>query len=332
LTTLQAAVDSGAKSLYVPQGQFNFSGTIAVASAMKFFGEGLLSSIFAGTSTTQDMFNVTTTAPVYFGDLSISSTVTKTAGIGIKFDPAGATQNDYSMIERVYFGGQFQSIDFVKAAYWSVHSCHFGNNASDGIVLKIRNTTTPDSGDQSIFNNSFYGGTGVTHIRYEGGGGLKVIGNKILQGSYGFLTGFGADVYTGILIIKGNSFDGQVASSVELHNAEAGANFTDMVIDGNQFNGSPSTAFIVAAQLAGSSLGRCSITSNQFIQHTGVVPHILLESGGQYSVFSNCLCGNGGTVAISVGSGVTYSTIGPNMLFGVIISNSSATTNVWASA
>jgi hypothetical protein len=330
--TLQLAVDSGATGLYVPRGQFNIDDLVTINSSVRFFGDGFGSSIFAATSATQNIFKVTTTLPVDFQDLCISSTTPKTAGIAIEYNPTGATQNNFSMINRVHFMFQFQAIDFVKCAYKSVQNCHFDNNSDNGTLIKVRNTTEPDAGDQSILNNAFYGGTGVTHVKYEGGGGLRVIGNKFLQGSSGIATGFASGVTSGILIINGNSFDGQTANAISLTNAAAGVSFTDMVIDANQFNGSPSVAFIYAAQLASSTLARLSITSNQMIRHSVDAPLILLESGNQFSVFGNQLDGSGGIVGLAVGSGVSNSVIGPNMLSGVILSNSSATTDVWASA
>jgi hypothetical protein len=329
---LQLAVDSGATGLYVPKGQFNLDDLVTINSSVRFFGDGFGSSIFAATSATQNIFKVTTTLPVDFQDLCISSTTPKTAGIAVEYNPTGATQNNFSMINRVHFMFQFQALDFVKCAYQHVLNCHFDNNSDDGTLIKVRNTTSVDAGDQAIINNSFYGGTNVTHVKYEGGGGLRVIGNKFLQGVSGIATGFAAGVTTGILIVNGNSFDGQTGNSISLTNAASGVSFTDIVIDANQFNGSPSVAFIYAAQLAGSGLGRCSITSNHMIQHTGIVPLISLESGGQFSLFGNQLDGAGGHVGLSVGSAVTNSVIGPNMLEGVIISNSSATTTLWVSA
>jgi hypothetical protein len=326
---IQAAYNSGVKSLYIPAGQYNFSGTITIPSSVQTYGAGIGESIFAGTVATQNMFNITATNAVDFLDLTISSTITKTAGVAITYNTAASTQNNYSSINRVQFMFQYTAIDFVRAAYWTVQNCYFQMSPTNAVIVRIRNITTFDSGDASLIDNWFFGGNNAINVLYESGGGLRVIGNKFLSGLNGIAAIFPSGVVTGILTVIGNSFDGQSANSINLTTMDNTASFTNITISANIFDGNPSVAFIYCAPVpGGSSIGRCSITGNVLIQNTGTVPLIIITGGGSYLVSGNTLNGPSAHVGISISSSVIDSVIGFNAMEGVTISNSSTTTLV----
>jgi hypothetical protein len=327
---LQNAFSSGAKHFYLPVGQCNMGSVINITSAVTICGagwgtSGTTGSIFAATSATQDMFNVTSTGSVTFRDVELSSTVPKTAGIAIKVDPGAAAQTNWVKIENVRFQFQFQSIDFVRAAYFHIAHVSCENNSANGTQIKVRNTTTPDSGDSTIFDLTIAGGTGVTGLRYESGGGLRVMCSKFLAIAVGIDYTGSASAGTGIFSVDSTcSFDQITGQSISLTTADATGQLTDIIIDGI-FTGNPSNYHVYVAPVVGASLGR-GVIRGRYLRTDGGTS-IQLVGGGNWTVIPDGINQASG-VGISIGSAVTNSTVIAHQLEGCTVSNSSATTSV----
>ena len=299
-----------------------FSGTLTVSGPITVFGAGTGISALAAMSATQEMISVTTSASVIFRDLAISSTVPKTAGSGIKFEPAGPAQNDHSIIENVRFQLQWNGLLFQKAAYWTVRNSRFTDLPENAVSIVVRNTTSPDSGDSLIDNVLFAsGGATQTHIAYQSSGGLKIKSSKFLGG----LTAVDANIQesSGILMIQGNSCEGQAGSCFSV-TAAPGADFNQILISNNQLDGAPSNALIYWNQYSG-SMGRGVISGNVLMRTAGTNNMIHIASAGNVLVATNTLVGSGG-VGIAIDASCLNCVVGPNLLQAVSLSNASATT------
>lgn len=324
LSSALAAAIAAKVSLYVP-GICVFSGTLTVSGPVTVFGAGTEISALAAKSANQGMISVTTTASVIFRDLAISSTVPKTGGFGIKFEPANSDQNNNSIIENVRFQFQWSGLLFQKAAYWTVRNSRFTDIPEYAISIVVRNTASPDSGDSLIDNVLFAGGSTQTHISYQSSGGLKIKSCKFLRG----LSAVDANLQasSGILMIQGNSCDQPAGSCFSITTAP-GVDFNQILISDNHLLGQPSNALIYWNQSSGTT-GRGVISGNFLNQLGGTNNMINIASAGNGNVLvaTNTLVGlpNGG-VGINIGANCVDCMVGLNLLEGVSLSNASATT------
>jgi len=310
---IQNCINDGHRSILIPTGDFRYS-TLTVDHEVTFHGLGQLSKL-ASSSVTGNSITITCEEPVNFRDLTLGTSVAKTAGAAIIYTPAALTQNNNSRIERVAFNSQFNSINFDRAAYWFVDSCNFQNNGSQagGVSIIVNNKTTADSGDSTIQNCGFYNGSHFTHVQYNSGGGLRVINNKFLAGDFGLAGYFDGTTATGILIVTGNSFDGQVYNSLSLNNASLPSYFTNVVIGDNSFNGDPLTSFVQIQSLAGSAgIQRGVISGNQFTSYISTVLQVNFVSGSFFLIGGNQHYGPSGCTSVSIGLTASNITVGPD--------------------
>jgi len=324
LSSALAAAIAAKVSFYVP-GICVFSGTLTVSGPVTVFGAGTKISALAAKSATQGMISVTTTDSVIFRDLAISSTVPKTGGFGIKFEPANSQQNDNSIIENVRFQFQWNGLLFQKAAYWTVRNSRFTEVPEYATSIVVRNSTSPDSGDSLIDNVVFSGGSTQTHISYQSSGGLKIKSCKFLRGVSAVDANLQAS--SGILMIQGNSCDQPTGSCFSITTAP-GVDFNEILISDNHLLGQPSNALIYWNQGSGTT-GRGIISGNFLHQLGGTNNMINVASAGNGNVLvaTNTLVGlpNGG-VGINIGANCVDCMVGVNLLEGVSLSNASATT------
>jgi parallel beta-helix repeat protein len=320
-SAIQAAVNAAVaatKKLYIPGGQYKVSSTITIAGGVTIYGDDKV-TIIASTTTTGNIFYVTSQAAVSFRNLQISATSSRTAGAAIYYDSGAGTQNNFSVIDNVFFNNQFYGVYFYRNAYQKVTNCQFQLNSTNGICIYLSNATTADSGDQVIAFNQFYGGTGVTCIYQVSGGGTRIIGNKFLQTAYGYSVNFGASAYSAIFIISDNSFDGMTVNSISMITSDATAGLTDIAITGNVLDGAPSDSFIKFSAVASSSLGRVVVTGNTIQQQSGAASIVSLNLTGDATIVGNTFNGTG---SIVIGSNCVNPVVASNKLEGVAISNS----------
>lgn len=294
--SIQAAVNaatavggSPGHVVWVPgNATYVIAGTVNVTQSLTIRGEGKYRSVIRTNSATANMFNVTATEAVEFSDLTLGTTVTRSAGACVFVQPASSWNNNASF-KRINFSAPFVGIDFEAAAQWVVDDCLFSASVNTAIIVK--NLDTPDSGD-SIIQNSFFGGPssalGGVGINQLSSGGLRVINNKFnglnfhylvqfnastanvqitgngFENAFGGCIGFNASVGIPRILITGNEFS-VGANSTGINFADAGAVYSGVNIADNVF------ALLGAAGTIGMAITRATnftLGTNTFL-HTG---------------------------------------------------------------
>lgn len=158
--------------------------------------------------------------------------VTPTASVGIVYNNASD-----SRLNNVGFMGFNINADVESGFEWVWNDCFFYGPKKYNVL--IRDTAIGDAGDQLIKGCYFYSAlyNSSAHIRYESGGGLKVIGNKFNVGSDNKRTKYALDVAinktTVDLVINGNSIENFDSTGIFIHPSIL---FGDVVISSNQIS------------------------------------------------------------------------------------------------
>jgi hypothetical protein len=129
-------------------------------------------------------------------------------------------------------------------------------------AIYIKNIVSPDAGDNLIEGNTFAYGTtsNCWAIHFDSGGGLRIIGNKVIGFEFAF--DLNLQETTGVLIISGNSFEGQGTLAIKLAQGVAGKSFNSVVITGNQASGSAGFLSIGSGSGGTPWVNNFSITGN----------------------------------------------------------------------
>jgi hypothetical protein len=223
---------------------------------------------------TNDLFLVTTTQSVNFEKVSffssaqdLGSSVKRTGGSYITFTTPGDTGTNFgSRINNCFFAYGYNNIQFNDNAGWVINQCYFANWANDSVYMA--NNNNHDYGDACYTNN--YSdcnvgsslGTGV-HIHQVSSGGLKIVGNKFLAGSYQYLGELAAGAQTSIYACTGNSFEGASVAAIAFNTLANG--YGNGIISGNQFTVFDSSSGVA---LVGTSFSNFYIGNNQFTHGT----------------------------------------------------------------
>lgn len=264
-----AAVSSGLPLLF-PPGTINISGQIDVSGALVVMGAGMRSTIIRSTSATAHAFYKNSASPILFRDLSIASTVTKSAGAGIYL--TGNAEGD--IVHNMYFTDQWRDIhaeSCIAPHFYDIHHVNFINHA-----IHVLNSANPDAGDGVIGPNNIFstsaGGTtvGIYHLS---SGGWSVKGNKFYPGlSYGVFLDRDSAAATGILQITGNSFDTQSQSAIVIQATGTGT-FEQIKLSGNIYSAQTNCVQVLGANaniallLAVNEM--CSYSANGFNLQAG---------------------------------------------------------------
>lgn len=189
-----------------------------------------------------------------------------------------ATDFDWGRIERCGFVGFWNQVQIDTGYFYSICHSTFLRPVNYGCFMQALGTSQHDHGDQVLEGNVFskYGDTtyGGTAIRWESGGGLRLIGNKANAGTqpgygatnyweYGFVASF-ATLDTSVLLISGNSFEGFKVDGIKVIVA-AGAIFGKIAITGNELLSSGTLGSGYAINLEGpgnTSLNNVVVTGN----------------------------------------------------------------------
>jgi Pectate lyase superfamily protein len=328
-TAIQAAINQavtiGGGIVRLPVGSCASTGTLSITGTMTLQGSGRASSALFGTGgVAQQQITISTNAPVYLRDFTLTTTSTKTGGWGIQVNGTGGSpENDESEFENLLINGQVTGLDFETAAYWTVRDCIFGPSVNPGNQVVIRNTTTPDAGNSKFIHNFFVGGpSGMVDLIWQSSGGLRIIDNYFLgngTASTGIFINALSPVSTGIIVINGNTFDGPTSSAITITTG-AGSVLTNIPITGNTFDGSP-TNHISINQGTSSTLGGISITGNTLIANSSSVVGISIPTVGSVAITGNVIVG--GTTAINLGSGVASGVVTSNLVSGSAVNNGS---------
>lgn len=337
---LQAAINAciarGAQ-LDLLKGTYLHSG-LSVNGALTIVGEGQDVTLLQCTSTTGTHISVDTTLSFRIEGVTFRTSGVATGGQTINLTSSTpGTANQHSFIKDCTFNDQFICIKTAAAYLWKIEGCTF--NLYINTAVWVQNDYNPDAGDSTIYGGCVFAGQPTVNsvgIRQLSSGGLKLIGNKFVQGGYGYLMQLAHGANTADLLINGNSIEGQLVAGIQLNRESGGPtdmNFSSVEIVGNQLTSSPTGIPINLNDTDPGWLQGVVIDGNSIdIRHGGTPPNAILVNGANgFTITSNTIEGNVAAVAgISVAAAASNGVIGMNAIFGINlpISNNSTSTYV----
>ena len=247
----------------VPNGGLTCSAPVQIVGA----GTGTYETNSGGariltSSTTANL--LTLNAP---GSVVSGVTFENTAPIGTETAGAAilATDFDWGRIERCMFVGFWRQVQVDSGYFYSIRDSAFLRPVQYGAYMRNTAAGQHDHGDQVLegCNFSKYGSTidGATAIRWESGGGLRIVGCKANAGTQpGYpTTRFWTNCVsvhmaagdTSVFVVSGSSFEGYLSNAIVI-DGEAGATFGKIAITGNEFLASGSSGAVV--KLDGSAM------------------------------------------------------------------------------
>jgi hypothetical protein len=350
---LQAAHNTGLL-VYYPAGTYKF--TNITISAGGIVGDGTTTILnCTDTSTTAGIKftgvytilsgGLTSGTPL-FRNFTLNGNSLKTTGAGLQFDPPSG-ETSYAHLENVTITYFPICVDFVNASLWKMVGCVIGGHYVAGV--KVDNVRDNDAGDSVItgcvFNSA---STTAPHILHLSSGGLKIVGNKLLGGGYGYFMQYTGTANTSNLLIQANSIENFTSNAIALTKVSAGLTaFKNVVIDGNEIAvalATPSAFLIVIADTFVQSM---TVTGN-VIQLPGTTNSYGFVATGVtcLNITGNTFRGNGGTsqaigltscVDAKIGTNVysnittTYSLATPGANNSVVLDSQSGSSTTSAS-
>ncbi len=315
--------------IFYPQGTWNFT-TLNPITTGGIVGLGRSATTLNSTDTgSGDLITFTGTAsPPIFQNFSLfapqtSGSPTKTGGAGIAFKPSSG-EIDYSNFFNVTIAYVPTGINFQAAAYWQITNCEFIAYNTAGVI--VNNTNNPDSGDSVIMGSYFNGVSGSgSGVLQNASGGLKIIGNKFLQGASAYTMQFNGSNNTSDLLILGNSMENMSSQDMSFNRASGTFKFSNIVITGNQM-----AVGQTGIQTDGSNfINEMTITGNAFNLSSGTGFGINLATVTDFLIEGNVFKGNGGTpTGIGISASNANGKIGINTYSGLTgtLNNLSTTT------
>lgn len=319
-TAIQAALTVAAgRELYFPNGQYKISTELSITSGMILKGESINAGIYASNQT-QNVIKINTTSSVVIRDLTISTSVTKTAGAGIVV--TATTENSRSVFENLTIGSQYVGIDIQKGVAWLIKKCYFASFVTAG--LQIANSYGPDSGDNCLESSTFDTAAATSYcIKHLSSGGLRIINNKFLNATYGYGAQMAAGVNTSDLIIASNSFE--IGTTALIFTDPSGATgYSNIHITDNQLLSG--TGSVIDLQVA---IYNRLVISGNIIQIPATKTGIILANSSDAVLTNNNFYAPGATsTGINIAASFNRATIGNNNFFNTAtnISDSSSTT------
>lgn len=241
---IQAAVNAAAGGVvYFPPGKYLTTGGIQVNYPTTIIGAGgwkeydyAAPDLTGGqtriicTSATNDLFLVNSDN-VSFEKVALESRISTPAGDGIVFN-----RGNLMRLQNMSVKGFDINVNIVNGLDWMINGVFF--IAPQTYNLKIAHHLLPDGGDQSITSSWFYSGAALntTHIRYESGGGLKIVNTKFNESfvSSNFplhCIDVAMTHNTVIMLISNCSFENFTGSAVKLRPAGF---FANVKIEGSE--------------------------------------------------------------------------------------------------
>lgn len=263
VATIQAVIDAMPSTggvLRFAAGVFYLASEITVAKTMKIEGAGggiggdagtdpsIAASTINCISQTANGFNVSASGCT-FRDFALVNTYagTPTAGAGIK-----NTSNTTTTIDAITVLGFYNLLD-LAGCYYSVTNCRLYDGVNYYVYHHSLTSPYDDHGDFVVANCVLSGWkksyVAVAQLRWEGGGGIRVIGNKFNGATQPGNVSAGSSAYciqclvrdaitTGSLVISGNSISSKVGTTANVYIGALGPTyngaFTSVSIVGNE--------------------------------------------------------------------------------------------------
>jgi len=266
--------------------------------------------------------------------VTFSGPTSCTAGGAISVNGYGGVACAGVNIHNCAFVNGFRQLYMPQAHSWEITGNTFTDYVECGLYTANTITERQDEGDSYFSNNGMFAGVlaSAKGIVQAGAGGLKVIGNKMYGGQYGYYMDLDSGVDTSILIIQGNSIEFQLHSGVRLRNTAGGASFTQIVINGNQFAAQPTpinldhaSSCFVAATISDNIIGAAA--------GAGTTCAITVTTTPLSIITGNIVYGTGTTVlGLTIGSGSFSTREENNQFYGCVTEVSNSVSNGVASA
>ena len=301
---IQAAIDTGL-TIWVPVGSYKLTSAINIISGLTLFGSGP-DTLFITTTTTAGAFAIATNSAVYLSDFQLESSILTTTASAISLGGINASnQNTGSQFDKITFSTNAnlynRQINVTAATGLIIKNCRFVTPVDAAIA--IENTSNADSGDNQIGpGNMFASGTtsGIQAIYHLDSGGLRIISNKFLGYEYAYYLNL--QNTTGVLVINGNSIEGQGTASLYFSQGVTGKSFQGISISGNQFSGSINVVKVDSGDSVWLQNLVIGVNTSYNPSTTGTTAY-LLNGATTGSVTGNHIGGDGSTgTAIDIGS------------------------------
>lgn len=263
---IQAAHDAlpaSGGTIFFPHGKYLATSTITLTKPVTLLGEGsgdhtggqgalntgttytptAQGSVIFTTSPTIDLI-VVNASGFAATDLALvnTSTTAPTAGTGLRI-----TRGDGAHLTRVRTAGFWNNVSFEQSEYASITDCLFIDPVNYGLLT--RNLVTSDQGDMTVSGCAFsFSGsvnrTATAAIRWESGGGLKVVGSKINMGprggvgkfAYGINLAVADGVSTSVFTVTGSSIENTTGAGILVRPIGTTGSISKLTITGNEFS------------------------------------------------------------------------------------------------
>jgi len=235
---MQAAHNTG-QLIYYPAGTYVFTTISFVQGGI--IGAGNLTKLISTNANSANLITFTGTTSVnaaLFKNFIIVAASTKSNGAALAILPASG-ELSYLMIDGLYTYNTPIGISLNQCNYGSVINCTIINYTLFGVYFQ--NHITYGAGDfliaDNFINTAIPTGNRIG-IFQDSGGGLRIIGNKILGGAVGYALNYSGSTPSGPLVIVGNSFENFDAQAIYFSCISTGY-FGGIVISGNELGQTP---------------------------------------------------------------------------------------------
>ena len=177
-------------------------------------------------------------------------------------------ENQFSTFSGLQFYNSLFAINFSRASFYTIVDNTILNVPAGGVGMILDNQDVCDAGDMTVSGNliSTFSAS-QAGIIYRGGGGLRVINNKILGSGGGLWTsGISEQLPVGCstsdLLITGNSIEGIDTYGIILQRSGTTGGFSNVIITGNEFAEGPNYCVYVPTDPSGFWLNAMTVTGN----------------------------------------------------------------------
>lgn len=259
--------------VYVPRGVYRVSSQITIPRSMAIRGATRDTSIIEATNASQNVFVVQTTAGVTISDLQfrVQVGVVKSQGAAIVVTAPAPHMNHRTVLERLLILDHYTAVHFLNAVEYSLSASSIYTSRFFGVL--VENLVEPDAGDGQIVGNIFNNEplpeppSGTYAVEHRSGGGLRLVGNKILGHSVGYRVAI-ADVQTSVALLSANSIENQTQACIQLRRWGTTGQFSSVTITGNELANAPFGISVLDGTAVAPAILNTTITGNVFIQNT----------------------------------------------------------------
>jgi len=305
-------------------GFFKTTSPISITARIKILGNGTAkASLLPGN---HSGIVINTSEQVDLSSFVISYLVTptniNTAGI-VKTSPSGQESlgDRFDNIE-IFNAYQCMSID--RANLWTMDRCIFEGAVLDCLV--VRNTFNADHGDGSISNSTFGSAPAGAGIRYNSGGGLKVVNSKIFNCEFGIALNLASGAFTSDLLVSNASIE-NVTYALFFSRLGTIGTFSNIQINNCEWESDFGT--VVTQDVNEAWVINLSCSDNVWLANPVVGIMYDIHSASNVSILGGCAQSQtSGTKKINIGADVTNGVAGLITGSGPLVASTNAGMNI----